>query len=117
VGIPYPPGAEHNNPASLLEHPSQTFLDAFTKAQIISNVRLTRGDIWPLFEFKEDLVKPLRQIVDGFTEPIIAEALEKRERRLAKNINVEDNEVDNLLSHLVNSTQGQFIILHTHSRL
>jgi len=47
-------------------------------------------------EFKKDLVKPLHQIVDGFTEHMITEALAKRERRLAKKVDVEDNEVDNL---------------------
>jgi len=61
-------------------------------------------------------VKPLRQIVDDFTEPIITEALAKREIRLAKNVDLKDNEAENLLTHLVNSTQGQSCFLHTGSQ-
>jgi len=107
AGIPYPPGKEHKNPVSLFEHPSYLFLNAFTEAQVISHMRSCRGNLWPLFELKKDLIKPLRQIIDGFIEPMITEALATRERRLAKEVDVQDNEVDNLLTHLVNSTQGQ----------
>jgi len=92
AGIPYQPRTEHKNPASLFEHPSHRFLNAFTEAQVISHLRSNR----PLLEFKEDLVKPLRQIVNGFTGPTNTEALAKRERRLAKKVDVESNEVVNL---------------------
>jgi len=74
-------------------------------------VRAGLGADWALFEFKKDQVRPLRQIMDNFTEPLIREALEQRGRRLTQRTEAKVNEEENLLAHLVNRTQGLSILL------
>ena len=71
--------------------------------------RATFGNDWPLLEFWNDKVAPLRQVMDKFTEPLIEDALAKRKLELSKNgaDSKDDNENGNLLAHLVKHTQGK----------
>ena len=61
--------------------------------------RISFGNDWPLFEFWSDKVAPLRKVMDNFMEPLMEDALAKRNLKLAEG-------ADNLLAHLVRDTQG-----------
>uniref|UniRef100_A0A8H8CE67 Cytochrome P450 n=1 Tax=Psilocybe cubensis TaxID=181762 RepID=A0A8H8CE67_PSICU len=77
-GLPYPPSSSRENPPEFYNHPSTTFVDAFTKGMGYTALRLIRGNQWPLSEFWKDVVAPLREIMDQFTEPLMQAALNKR---------------------------------------
>ena len=116
AGLPYPALSPLANSDAFVNHPSNTFTRAFEVAQFFSMRRGGYGSGWPLAEFWTDKVKPHRKIIDQFIEPILAEALTKRvavmneastdRRKLNTN-------VETLLSHLLNHTQG-FPPIHFH---
>ena len=68
--------------------------------------RMGFGSEWPLAEFWKDKIAPLRKVVDDFTGPVLAAALEKRERGLNQEKDVVNDEDLTLLAHLVKHTQG-----------
>ncbi len=81
-------------------------MKAFAAAQEESALRLQRGQYWPLFEFKTDTVKPLRQVVNEFVEPLLVEALKGKDEGKKP---VEDDKADenlSLLARLVENTNG-----------
>ncbi|PPR03000.1 hypothetical protein CVT24_012329 [Panaeolus cyanescens] len=110
AGIPYPSSASHKNTDSFYNHPSIKFQRAFNKGQYLASIRTGAGEKWRLFEFWKDTVEPLRKVMDSFTEPMMREALEARERRLNNPELGEKNEENTLLSHLVNHTQDPKIL-------
>ncbi|KAK0200209.1 cytochrome P450 [Desarmillaria ectypa] len=77
AGLPYPAGSGNG---CFVDHPSNAFVKAFAKAQQQIVVRFHRGSFWPLCEFWADEVKPLRQVVDDFIQPTLAEALDRKAR-------------------------------------
>lgn len=109
AGIPYPPAQVQKNTASFYSHPSTTFVKAFTQGLILAAVRTGLGQEWPLAEFGRDMITPLRQTMDEFTDPLMKMALEKREKDLSEGIESKDKEEMTLLAHLVNHTQGREI--------
>lgn len=69
---------------------------------------MSLGDNWPLFEFWNDKVAPLRKVMDEFTEPLIEAALAKRNLELSRNgTDIKDDGSETLLDNLVNRTQGK----------
>lgn len=109
AGIPYPPQFAQKNSANFYTHSSNLFAQAFTEGQIVTSLRYSMGSEWPLGpEFWGNAVEPLRTVMDEFTEPLIAEALEKR--MTEKKLSVPQQE-SNLLAHLVNQTQGSSTLL------
>ncbi|KAG7440388.1 cytochrome P450 monooxygenase pc-3 [Guyanagaster necrorhizus] len=80
AGLPYPAGSPLADNPHFVNHPSNAFLDAFAAAQEKSAIRLQTGKYWPLFEFWADAVKPLRQVVNEFVEPLLVEALNIKAR-------------------------------------
>ncbi|KAF8164775.1 cytochrome P450 monooxygenase pc-1 [Crassisporium funariophilum] len=114
AAIPYPSSSSKAayNSASYDKHPSTVFLKAFTEGQILVSQRSMFGGDWPMTEFWGDTIKPHRKIIDGFTGPLMKEALAKRELELAsKNgADVKNTEEDNLLAHLVQHTQDEKIL-------
>ena len=108
ANIPYPASAAHLNKPSFYNHPSTIFVKAFSEGQNLITRRLAFGNEWPLFEFWSDKVAPLRKVMDGFIEPLIEDALYKR-NELSKNgaDAKDDGENENLLAHLVKHTQGK----------
>jgi hypothetical protein len=107
ANIPYPPSAAHLNDPSFYNHPSTIFVKAFTEGQNRTIVRSSLGDDWPLLEFWSDKVVPLRKVMDRFTEPLMEEALAKRNIELSKGADAkDDDEKGNLLEYLVKHTQG-----------
>ena len=110
ANIPYPPSAAHLNKPSFYNHPSNIFVKAFSEGQSLAIRRLSFGMDWPLLEFWSDKVVPLRKVMDNFTEPLMMEALARRNFELStgKGVDAKDNdENDNLLAHLVRHTQGK----------
>ncbi|KAK0438217.1 cytochrome P450 [Armillaria borealis] len=104
AGLPYPAGSGNG---CFVEHPSNVFVKAFAKAQEQVVVRFHRGQFWPLCELRADEVKPLRQVVDDFMQPTLAEALDRK----AKGVKLEtDFESMSLLDCLVESTDDTKIV-------
>ncbi|PPR02520.1 hypothetical protein CVT26_012004 [Gymnopilus dilepis] len=102
AGLPYSPCANVPNPPEFENHPSNVFVNAFMEGQRISAIRTRMGPNWPLAEFWHDKVKPLREIMDSFTEPLLRAALEKN----ATDEKTDDkDDGDTLLAHLVKHTQ------------
>ncbi|KAF9040810.1 cytochrome P450 [Panaeolus papilionaceus] len=115
AGISYPKHASHKNHVTFHNHPSNSFLHAFNQGQHKVAVRGGGGRDWPFFEFWKDEIVPLRKQIDAFTEPILKEALEKREQRLKNKASNDDDKNDEeentLLAHLVNHTQDPKILM------
>ena len=105
--IPYPASAHLNKP-SFYNHPSTIFVKAFSKGQDLTAARSAFGKEWPLVEFWSDKVTPFRKVMDNFTEPLMEDAIAKRNLKLSdKGANAKgDDENGNLLAHLVKHTQG-----------
>ena len=114
AGLPYSPCANVPNPPEFQNHPSNVFVNAFMEGQRISAIRTRMGPNWPLSEFWHDKVKPLRKIMDSFTEPLLRAALEKN----ATDEKTDDkDDGDTLLAHLVKHTQGKnkAVVIHRRS--
>ena len=109
ANIPYPASAAHLNKPSFYNHPSTIFVKAFSEGQNLIAGRTAFGYEWPLTEFWSDKVSPLRKAMDGFIEPLMEDALSKRELELSKNADdaKDDGENGNLLAHLVKHTQSK----------
>ncbi|PPQ74268.1 hypothetical protein CVT24_001191 [Panaeolus cyanescens] len=110
AGIAYPPSVSHKNSSFFTEHSSNRFTEAFRDAQRHADRRMPYGTAWPLVEFWEDKVVPLRKTIDEFIEPLMKEALRRREERITQGIKEADEDHSNVLSHLVNQTQDPSIL-------
>jgi len=110
--IPYPASAKHLNKPSFYDHPSTIFVKAFTEGQVLTVERMPFGNDWPLLEFWSDKVAPFRKIIDNFTEPLMEEAIAKRNLESSnKGADAkDDDENGNLLAHLVKHTQDKNIL-------
>ncbi|KAK0481275.1 cytochrome P450 [Armillaria novae-zelandiae] len=111
AGLPYPAGSPLSDNPHFVNHPSNTFVKAFAAAQGNSALRLQRGQYWPLFEFWEDAVKPMRQVVNEFVEPLLVEAL-NRKTKGDKRVD-DEKDVDegmSLLARLVENTDDTKVI-------
>ncbi len=105
AGLPYPAGSPLADNPHFVNHPSNTFVKAFAAAQEKSAFRLQRGQYWPLFEFWADAVKPHRQVVNEFVEPLLAEALKyKGEKPVGHEKDVDEGM--SLLARLVENTDS-----------
>lgn len=109
AGLPFPSVLASRTPASFYDHPSTPFVDAFSRAQLLTVLRLGYGPVWRLMEFWGDKVKPLRAVVDEFVTPLMNTALEKRAQSVKGGVEAIEGE-PNLLAHLVNVTQDHRII-------
>lgn len=109
AGLPYPqPSTAFPISPSHLNnknHPANRFAHAFAEAQSLSALRSRFGVNWPLREFWRDHCKEHMDVVDGYIEPILKEAVRHRQETAATETK-EVGEGDTLLSHLVNHTQG-----------
>ncbi|KAF9475904.1 cytochrome P450 [Pholiota conissans] len=110
AGIPYPPSHADLNSSSFYAHPSTEFVKAFSEGQMKSVSRLGYGPEWALLEFGKDSVKPLRKVIDNFTQPLMVEALRRREQELKGEVDSKNEEDGNLLAHLVRHTQDPKVL-------
>ncbi|KAF8810034.1 cytochrome P450 monooxygenase pc-3, partial [Phlegmacium glaucopus] len=110
----YPASAAHLNKPSFYNHPSTIFVKALSEGQHLTIARASFGNDWPLLEFWSDKVAPYRKVIDNFAEPLMEDALAKRNLELSNNgaDGKGDDENSNLLAHLVKHTQDKhFLIL------
>jgi hypothetical protein len=89
------------SPESSHEDAAKEFAKAFRRAQEAVNFRTYVGWMWPLTELFEDKTSEPMRLVNAFIEPIIKEALERKQRMAVS----EDDET--LLDHLVKATDGE----------
>jgi hypothetical protein len=115
AGLPYPP----NSPLAASyahSHPADIFAQAFGEAQPLAAIQTGYGSAWPLTEFWKDNVMAWRETVDKFIDPILAEAVAKKQVAIDESgVEGGDREVkdgETLLDHLVNFTEGMFLILY-----
>ena len=102
--LPYPSTVKastiHRN------HPSDSFADAFQKAQVASAARSRFSQYWPLNEFWEDEVEKEIQTVFDYVDQIVERVLVmKKTKELSKADGTEDDET--LLEHMVRLTDGK----------
>ncbi|PCH37762.1 cytochrome P450 monooxygenase pc-3 [Wolfiporia cocos MD-104 SS10] len=116
--IPYP----HNDPKYTL--PSSTeanradaFATAFARAQEVIVERSLMGPFWPLFELFRDKSAPYMKVVDEYLDPILKEAVAKKEARLRDGRHLGEKEAEGLdddetlLDNLVKYTSDP-VVLH-----
>jgi hypothetical protein len=110
AGLPFP----HNvaPPSSFTESiraiSSNAFAKALLEAQAVVSGRERSGPIWPLEEIWQDRTQKPMQIVDGYIEPIIHEALVRKKAGKFDKVTSEHlEEGETLLDHLVQVIEGK----------
>ncbi|EIW84500.1 cytochrome P450 monooxygenase pc-3 [Coniophora puteana RWD-64-598 SS2] len=95
---------------------TERFAEAFGQAQLAVAKRQGLGGVWPLFETLEDRTEKPMGIVFEFLEPIVEEAIRKREEeacgtsKLGEAEKMEVQEGDTLLDHLVRLTTDRVVL-------
>ena len=102
--LPYPSIAKAAT--SRRVHPSDSFANAFQKAQVASAARSRFGQFWPLIEFWENKVEKEIQTVFDYVDPIVKRALETKKVKELSKVEGEDED-ETLLEHLVKLTDGK----------
>lgn len=112
AGLIYPPSSPLSKDVAFEKHPANKFAHAFSSAQIATAHRGRFGSAWRLFEFWTDRVKAHMDVCYKFIDPILKEALDKKQMLKESGImdeKAQDREVkegETLLDHLVNYTEG-----------
>lgn len=111
AGLPYPETSRLANSSSFVNHPSNSFVRAFFDAQDWAARRVRYGPLWRLFEFWKDEVKPLRDVINEYIDPIMAETLAAKEIKKKGGLTAEkvQTEEGSLLEQLVEHTEGDFV--------
>ncbi|KAH6901554.1 cytochrome P450 monooxygenase pc-2 [Coprinopsis sp. MPI-PUGE-AT-0042] len=106
AGLAYPHNCVEENAGNkaYLEHPSNSFANAFLASITETTRRTFLGREWPLLEFWSDKVKPHRDVVDNFSERVIQRHLERRSKV------DESGEKDTFLADLLDKTQDATLI-------
>lgn len=81
---------------------STRFSRAFAAAQVIIIARIELGNLWPLAEIFEDKMKGPMTEIKSFIEPIVRNAIRKRELD-----GIKDEET--LIGHLLGVTDGAYL--------
>lgn len=89
-------------------HPSDSFADAFQKAQVASAARSRFSQFWHLMEFWEDKVEKEIQAVFDYVDPIVKRALEAKKAKEFPNADGGENET--LLEHMTRLTDDPVIL-------
>jgi hypothetical protein len=115
AGLPYPKtsSAYPHSPVHLNneDHPANRFAYAFGQAQSLSAFRSRFGVNWPLREFWHDACKGHMNVVSGYIDPILNDAVAVRRQQGPASSEVKEvEEGDTLLSHLVDLTQDTKIL-------
>ncbi|KAH9950984.1 cytochrome P450 [Amylocystis lapponica] len=93
---------------------AEKFAQAFGGAQFVISMRLRLGPIWPLWEMFENKTEARMRTVDAFIDPIIADALAKKDARVYEGEEKaveEQHDDETLLDHLVRYTTDP-VVLH-----
>ncbi|EJF62806.1 cytochrome P450 monooxygenase pc-3 [Dichomitus squalens LYAD-421 SS1] len=112
--MPYPKGM---SPYNIVDEPKsikEKFPHAFAMAQRIVSERPRVGWLWPLKELFKSRTDEHMAIVDAFLEPLLQEAIRKKEEREKAGASLDDKESqddETLLDNLVKQT-SDYKILH-----
>lgn len=113
AGLVYPPSSPFSKDLNIFHHPANQFAHAFHEAQVCTAPRSSFGLLWRVREFWEDKVKKHMKVCYGFIDPILKEALEKK-NRMKNNGSLTGSpqpmaaqEGDTLLDHLVKISDGE----------
>lgn len=119
AGISYPQNAPRSTNSAIVEaetiasrHPANLFAKAFGDALLVTAKRSRYGSLWPLAEFWKDKAKEHMNVLRGFVDPIIKEAIEKKRANDGMG-KAELEDSDTLLDNLVNHTDGTLSIFST----
>ncbi|KAG2745878.1 cytochrome P450 [Suillus brevipes Sb2] len=107
--LPYPHNVATTEAPTGKAKIAEDFAQAFADAQTIIALRPRKGWIWPLFEiFKDNTAAPMR-IVNSFIDPILKEAIAKKQSHANGEKDVE-NDDETLLDHLVQMTTNPVVL-------
>jgi len=113
AGLVYPPSSPLSKDPAIIHHPANHFAHAFHEAQVWSTSRSFCGTFWRAREFWEDKVRKNIKICNEFIDPILKEALEKKNKMKNNGFSsdspqtTEAEEGDTLLDHLVKVSDGE----------
>ncbi|KAF8055214.1 cytochrome P450 monooxygenase pc-1 [Lyophyllum atratum] len=115
AGLPYPHNATDIPPISTSPHANgaDEFASAFLEAQEVVSSRERYGWIWPLAEIWEDKTEKPMKIVNAYLDPIVQEAIKKKNAapesaEEKSSAHVEDG--DSLLDHLVSLSSDPVVL-------
>ncbi|GLB44358.1 putative cytochrome P450 monooxygenase [Lyophyllum shimeji] len=115
AGLPWPHNAFYVPPESKTPQSQRAndFARAFLEAQEIISSRERYGWIWPLTEIFGDKTKEPMKIVNAYLDPIIQEAITKRDaapKSEEKNSDSHAEEGETLMDHLVRLTSDPVVL-------
>ncbi|KAH7929018.1 cytochrome P450 [Leucogyrophana mollusca] len=112
AGLPYPHDVIPPEAPTGKAKTAEDFAYAFAQVQYALSSRLTKGQMWPLFELFGDKTEKHMKVVNAFIQPIMEEAIEKR--RLASQSLEEPlkgaSDDDTLIDHLVRLTTDPVVL-------
>jgi hypothetical protein len=106
AGLPYPYNATQAPNAIEADDTAGAFSDAFSRAQLVINRRVTIGQTWPLIEILADHTAQHMKVVNAFLDPILKDALAKHSATAKIGIS-ESADDETLVDHLVKLTSGE----------
>ncbi|KAI0772047.1 cytochrome P450 monooxygenase pc-3 [Trametes elegans] len=110
--LPYPHGLSPYSQKGE-DSPSERFAQAFNTVQRIVSERPRLGWTWPMKEVFKTSTDEYMDVVNAFIEPILREALRKKEERLQNKESLDDKESqddETLLDQLVKQTSDPAIL-------
>ncbi|KAK0481264.1 cytochrome P450 [Armillaria novae-zelandiae] len=110
AGLPYPAGSALAGSLHFINHPSNSFVKAFVKAQEKIVIRTQKGPSWPLSEIWADEIRPLREVINGFVQPMLSEALERKAKGGTSVGSDKDLESMSLLDRLVQDVDDPEVV-------
>ncbi|KAK0474604.1 cytochrome P450 [Armillaria novae-zelandiae] len=99
AGLPYPAGSPMAGSLHFINHPSNSFVKAFVKAQEKIVIRTQKSPSWPLSELWADEVQLLWEVINGFVQPMLSEALGRKAKGSTSVGSDKDLESMSLLDH------------------
>ncbi|KAG2139815.1 cytochrome P450, partial [Suillus bovinus] len=110
AGLPYPNNATKTTNAVQGDNAAAAFAYAFSQAQQGINRRVSIGQTWPLNEILADSTAQHMKVVNAFLDPILKDALEKKQTSAVEFDKNELADDQTLVDHLVNLTSDFKII-------
>lgn len=109
--LPYPHGKSPYGADQKPKTAKENFPYAFAAAQRHVSERPRVGWLWPLQELFRSKTEEDMAVVNAFIEPILQDALRKKEEREKAGLDLDDKESqddETLLDHLVKQTSGVY---------
>ncbi|TFL02950.1 cytochrome P450 [Pterulicium gracile] len=103
ASLAYPHNSPKHIPLQQSSHPADQFLYAFQETQNISAYRVRFGEEWQLGEFWKDRNVPHLEVIDGFIEPILRDAV--RKKQTGEKVEKGGEAETTLLDYLVTKTE------------